>query len=210
MPSTPDLQTLKTEDELRTIYRRPAPGAVAKTLRHVDRHARAFIELSPFACLGTAGADGLCDVTPRGGDPGFIKVIDDTRLALPDRPGTNRLDSFTNIVSHPGVGLVFFIPGFEDTLRVNGRASISTDARLMGLFGERGKQPLSVVWIEVAEVYFHCGKAVRRSRLWDPAAQVERSTFPTMGEIYREQFRLDIEAHVLDEVFSKDARENLY
>ena len=210
MPSTPDLQTLKTEDELRTIYKRPNPGAVAKTLRRVDRHARAFIELSSLVCLGTAGADGLCDVTPRGGDPGFLKVVDDTHLALPDRPGNNRLDSLTNIVSHPGVGLVFFIPGFEDTLRVNGRACISTDPRLMALFSERGKQPLSVVWIEVAEVYFHCGKAVRRAGLWDPAAQVQRSMFPTMGEIYREQLRLEIEAQVLDEVFSKDARENLY
>jgi len=161
-------------------------------------------------CLGTVGADGLCDVTPRGGDPGFLKVIDDAHLALPDRPGNNRLDSLTNILSHSGVGLTFFVPGFEDTLRVNGRAFISTDPRLKGLFSERGKPPLSVVWIEVAEVYFHCGKAARRARLWDPAAHVERSTFPTMGTIYREQLQLDMEATVLDEVFSKDARKNLY
>src|SRR5262245_45996737 len=111
---------LTSEVELRQVYKTPKKGAVAKDLALIDKHFARFISLSPFLCIGTTGADGSGDVSPRGGEPGFVHVIDGKTLAMPDRPGNNRLDSLTNITQRPGVGLLFFIPGFEDTLRING------------------------------------------------------------------------------------------
>jgi PPOX class probable FMN-dependent enzyme len=201
---------LKTEADLRAIYKQPSAGAVAKTFASLDHHFRRFIELSPFACMGTMDLNGLADCTPRGGEPGFVHVLSATQLAMPDRPGTNRLDSLSNILQQPGVGMVFFIPGFEDTLRVNGSAHITTDATLMQRFIERGKLPLAVIVIDVKEAYLHCGKAIRRAGLWNTETQVDRRTFPTAGQIYRDQFALEIEATVMDAAFEKDARERLY
>lgn len=201
---------LQSPADLRQIYKQPSAGAVAKTFSRIDEHFRRFIELSPFVCLGTTGADGLGDVTPRGGEPGFIQVLDATHLALPDRPGNNRLDSLSNIVHHAGIGLLFFIPGFEDTLRVNGLAHITTDASLMERFVAHGKLPLSVVVIEVKEIYLHCSKAIRRSGLWKPEAQVDRQSFPTAGQIYRDQLELEQDVASVDAFLEKDARENLY
>lgn len=201
---------LATEADLRTIYRQPKRNAVAKNIKRVDKHGRRFIELSPFLCLGTMGPEGFGDVTPRGGEPGFVHVLDPTHLAMPDRPGNNRLDSLANIVKHPGVGLIFFIPGFEDTLRVNGNARITTDASLMDRFVHDGKRPLTVVVIEIKEIYFHCPKAVKRAGLWNPASYVDRSTFPTAGEIYRDQLTLPMEVAAINEALDKDARDNLY
>ncbi len=208
--ATPLSRILDTETDLRTVYKQPKRTTIAKNIRHIDRHFRRFIELSPFLCLGTTGPDGFGDVTPRGGEPGFVHVLDETHLALPDRPGNNRLDSLTNIVKQPGVGLLFFIPGFEDTLRVNGTARITTDETLMNRFVFNGKQPLSVIVIEVKEIYLHCGKAVKRAALWSPAAQIERSIFPTAGQIYRDQLSLEQDAAVIDEILDKDARDTLY
>jgi uncharacterized protein len=201
---------LKTQSDLRAIYKLPASGVLAKSFPRIDQHSRRFIELSPFVCLGTMGADGLGDVTPRGGEPGFVHVLDDTRIAIPDRPGNNRIDSLSNIVRQPGVGLLFLIPGFEDTLRLNGVAQITTDESLLRRFIANDKLPLSVLVIDVKEVYLHCGKAIRRSGLWKQEAQVDRRTFPTAGQIYREQLKLEKDAALLDAIFEKDARDNLY
>jgi PPOX class probable FMN-dependent enzyme len=201
---------LKTEADLRAIYKRPSSGAATKTLARLDKHFQRFIELSPFLCLGTTGPDGLGDVTPRGGKPGFVHVLDANHLAMPDRPGNNRLDNLTNILYRPGVGLLFAIPGFEDTLRVNGIAQLTTDPTLMQRFVENDKLPLSVIVIEVKEAYIHCGKAIRRAGLWNANAQVDRRTYPTAGQIYRDQLALEMEVAVLDAAFEKDARERLY
>jgi len=211
-PSTPPAFSpiLKTETELRAIYKAPSRHVVAKNIGRIDAHFRAFIERSPFACLGTVGLDGLGDVTPRGGAPGFIHVLDEHVLALPDRPGNNRLDSLTNLIARPGIGLLFLIPGFEDTLRVNGTAHLSTDEALMQRFVEGSKPPRSVMLIEVKEIYFHCGKAIRRAGLWDAATFAKRTSFPSAGEIYRDQLKLENEAATLDASFEKDARDNLY
>jgi len=201
---------LKTEADLRAIYKPPSDGAAAKSFAQIDAHCRRFIELSPFACLGTTGPNGLGDVTPRGGEPGFVHVLDATQVAMPDRPGNNRLDSLVNIVQRPGVGLLFLIPGFEDMLRVNGVAQITTDPVLMQRFVANDKLPLSVLVIEVKEVYLHCPKAVRRAGLWNPQAQVDRRSYPTAGQIYRDQLALERDVAVIDAALEKDAIERLY
>jgi uncharacterized protein len=201
---------IASQADLRTIYQPPTAGVIAKSLARLDGHARRFIQLSPFLCIGTIGRDGLGDVTPRGGEPGFVHVLDETHIALPDRPGNNRLDTLSNIVERPGVGLLFFIPGFEDTLRLNGLARITTEPVLMQRFVASGKLPLSVVVIEVKEVYLHCTKAIRRARLWKPEAQVDRSALATAGQIFRDHMALDTEVAAIDAELENNAREQLY
>jgi uncharacterized protein len=201
---------LRTESELRAVYKPPAAGVVAKDIGQIDAHFRRFIELSPFLCMGTMGADGLGDVTPRGGEPGFVRVLDSKHLAMPDRPGNNRLDGLSNLLRQPGIGLVFFVPGFEDTLRVNGMAQIVTDLALKQRFLAEERLPLSVIVIEVKEIYLHCGKAVRRAGLWNQGVQIDRRSYPSAGQIYRDQLKLAREAAALDAMFEKDARDNLY
>jgi uncharacterized protein len=201
---------LKTAADLRSVYKQPSSGAANKDIGRIDNHCRWFIGLSPFLCIGTTGPDGLGDVSPRGGAPGFVHVLDERRLAMPDRPGNNRLDSLGNIAERPGVGLLFFIPGFEDVLRINGLAHLTTDPALMARFGVDEKPPRSGMVIEVKEAYLHCPKAVRRAGLWKPESLIDRAAWPSAGEIYRDQLALDLEAAVLDASLEKDARENLY
>jgi PPOX class probable FMN-dependent enzyme len=201
---------LASQADLRTIYKPPTAGVVAKSLARLDGHARRFIELSPFLCIGTMGGDGLGDVTPRGGEPGFVHVLDATHIAMPDRPGNNRLDTLSNVMERPGVGLLFFIPGFEDMLRLNGLARITTEPALLQRFVAGGKLPLSVLVIEVKEVYLHCTKAIRRAGLWKPEAQVDRGALATAGQIFRDHMALEAEAAEIDAELENDAREHLY
>ena len=204
------MSDLDTEADLRTVYKQPGGGAVGKDIAQIDAHFAHFISLSPFLCIGTAGENGLCDVSPRGGEPGFVHVIDARTLAMPDRPGNNRLDSLGNITRNPGVGLLFFVPGFEDTLRVNGVAHVTTEPELMARFTTDGKPPRSVVLIDVKEAYLHCVKAIKRAGLWTQQAQVDRATFPTAGQVYRDQLKLEIPGEVIDASLDQDARDNLY
>jgi len=204
------MTTLKTEADLRSIYKQPGGGAVGKDIGQIDTHFANFIALSPFLCIGTVGENGLCDVSPRGGEPGFVRVLDGRTLAMPDRPGNNRLDSIGNITRTAGVGLLFFVPGFEDTLRVNGVAYVTTDDALMQRFLQDGKPPRSVVVIDVKEAYLHCVKAIKRAGLWTQEAQVDRATFPTAGQVYRDQLKLETPGEAIDASLEKDARENLY
>lgn len=201
---------MTTEADLRTVYKQPAGGAVGKDVAQIDAHFAHFISLSPFLCIGTSSADGMGDVSPRGGEPGFVHVLDPKTLAMPDRPGNNRLDSLGNITRNPGVGLLFFVPGFEDMLRVNGVARVTTEPELMQRFVADGKPPRSVVLIDVKEAYLHCAKAIRRAGLWTQEAQVDRANFPTAGEIYRDQLKLETEVGRIDAALEKDAKDNLY
>ena len=203
-------QVLGTEPDLRTVYREPSDGAVFKQLAFIDPHSRRFIELSPFLCIGSSRPDGTADVSPRGGEPGFVHVLDDKTLALPDRPGNNRLDTLTNIVHQPAVGLLFFIPGFTEMLRVNGKAETVMDEALMTRFEHQGKPPRSVLKIAVEEVYLHCTKALKRSGLWEVDNQVPRSEMPSFGEMIRDQMKLDMDAKPIDEALEQDAKDNLY
>ncbi len=164
-----------------------SPMAVRKVLPALDRHCRAFIALSPFLVLATSDVDGRSDASPRGDPPGFVQVLDERTLLLPDRPGNNRVDSFANILGAPGVGLIFFVPGIDETLRVNGTARLLTNSDALAGSSIAGKAPRTGLVITVQEVFFHCAKALRRARLWDPATQVERSTFPSLGRILAEQ-----------------------
>lgn len=164
-----------------------SPMAERKVIYHLDKHCRHFIGLSPFLVIATADREGRVDASPRGDPPGFVRVLDDTTLLLPDRPGNNRVDSFGNILVSPGVGLIFFVPGVEETLRINGTASLVTDAAQLSASEVHGRQPKTGMLITVQEIFFHCAKAIKRSRLWDPATQIERSTFPTLGRIMADQ-----------------------
>ncbi|MCB9972298.1 MAG: pyridoxamine 5'-phosphate oxidase family protein [Hyphomonas sp.] len=204
------MSELRTQADFRTVYKPPSGGAVGKDIARIDDHFARFIALSPFLCIGSSGEDGLCDVSPRGGEPGFVHVIDEMTLAMPDRPGNNRLDSMSNLTARPGVGLLFFIPGFEDCLRVNGFARMSIDEALMRRFDHDGKPPRSVMLIDVKEAYFHCPKAIKRAGLWDPATQVDRATFPSPGQILRDQMKLDVPARAIDDAIDQNARDELY
>ena len=177
---------IKTVAELREIYRAPSERAQRKQLDALDAHCRAFIAFSPFVVLASSSKNGA-DATPRGGEPGFVRVQDARTLLLPDWPGNNRLDSLTNLVENPAVGLLFLIPGVDETLRVDGAVRIHTDKALREPFRTRNKLPLTVLVIRVEKAYLHCAKALMRSRLWDEAAKLERSVLPTANEILRDQ-----------------------
>jgi PPOX class probable FMN-dependent enzyme len=182
---TPQSGVAETED-LRAIYPEPTPRARRKCLPALDRHCRNFIALSPFLCLGTASESGA-DVSPRGDTPGFVQVLDDNTLLIPDRPGNNRLDSLSNVLANGHVGLLFMIPGVDETLRVNGVASITTDEHLLARSAVNGKKPKSALLVDVREAYLHCGKALIRARLWHEDAKVERRRLPTLGQMINEQ-----------------------
>jgi PPOX class probable FMN-dependent enzyme len=157
-----------TESELRELYGFPGERAVAKERPTLNEHCRAFIAHAPFLVMGTAGADGRCDVSPKGDAPGFVRVLDDRHLVIPDRLGNNRLDGMRNIVENDHVGLIFFIPGREDTLRVNGRARIVRDDGVLESLAVAGKRPVTALLVEVEQVFLHCARAFKRAGLWQP------------------------------------------
>ena len=172
---------------LRECYTdQPSERARLKVQRALDVHMRNFIALSPFVCLGSSSADGA-DVTPRGDQPGFVQVLDDGTLLIPDWPGNNRLDTLMNIEANPNVGLLFLIPGFSESLRVNGVADISLDPVLLERWNVNGKHPRSVLRVAVREAFLHCGKAILRSKLWDESAKVDRSALPSYGQMLKDQ-----------------------
>lgn len=172
---------------LRALYAQPQPRAVLKQLPQLDTHCRRFIALSPFVVVSTANAAGRMDASPRGGAPGFVQVNNDGALLIPDAPGNNRLDTLENIVATGQAGLLFLIPGFDETLRVNGRAEVSVDAADIALCTTERRAPKSVIRVHVYEAYLHCAKAFMRSRLWSADAQVPRSTLPTAGQMISDQ-----------------------
>jgi uncharacterized protein len=173
--------------DLATIYPAPSPRVIAKARPAIDDHAKKFIAMSPFCVLATSGADGSVDASPRGGNPGFIHVAGPNLLLMPDRSGNNRIDSFRNIVEGSGfVQLIFFVPGIDETLRVGGTGKVSTDPEVMASMIEFGKPPRAVLHVDVRESYFHCGKALMRSKLWG-GERVERSVMPSIGELIHDQ-----------------------
>ena len=178
-------------EDLASIYPMPTPRVIAKARPEIDIHARKFIEMSPFCVLATSGTDGRVDASPRGGNPGFVRVEGPNRLSLPDRSGNNRIDSFRNVVEGSGfVQLIFFVPGIDETLRVGGRGKLSAEPELLAAMEEFGKLPRAVLHIDVEEAYFHCGKALMRARLWSREAQVERAAFPSISQVIHDQTRL--------------------
>ncbi|MBY6262322.1 pyridoxamine 5'-phosphate oxidase family protein [Azospirillum sp. 412522] len=170
---------------LEALYGEPAAPSIAKEVPALTAGYRALIEASPFFVLATSGPGGL-DASPRGDGPGFVRVADDRTLLVPDRRGNNRIDSLRNILADPRVGLLFLVPGLNETLRVNGTAVIDTDPTLCGSFAIDGKAPKSVLVVTIETVFFQCARALLRSRLWDPAAQVERNSLPSVGALLAE------------------------
>jgi PPOX class probable FMN-dependent enzyme len=173
---------IRDEAALEALYGESSAGAIAKEIDHIHPHYRAMIEASPFMVLATSGPEGL-DCSPRGDPAGFVHVLDDTTLLIPDRRGNNRIDSLRNIIRDDRVALLFLIPGVGETLRVNGRASISVAPELIGRFPFRGTLPRSVVSVRVQSVYFQCPKALVRSELWNPEKHISRKALPSTGTI---------------------------
>jgi uncharacterized protein len=181
------MDTIENPQLLREIYGEPSERAVKKQLTRFDRHCRNFIALSPFLVVASSDASGRCDASPKGDAPGFVRVVDDTTLLIPDRLGNNRVDTLANVLARPGIGLIFFVPGINETLRVNGRASVTTDPELLEPLAVNGKTPRSGILVAAEEIYFHCGKALIRSDLWNPQKRVARGAWPSLGRIIAEQ-----------------------
>lgn len=201
--------TVTNDSELRAVYRPPAPRAAQKVLDHLDVHCRNFIALSPLCVLSTANADGQPDGSPRGDPPGFVRVLDEKTLLLPDRPGNNQVDSLQNVLGNPRVGLLFFVPGMSETLRVKGRAEIITETEVLEEMKERNRAPMSGLRVTVEEAFLHCGRALLRSRAWDPEAQIERSAYPTYGQVLADQIA-GADAGEIDASEEAANRERLY
>jgi PPOX class probable FMN-dependent enzyme len=178
---------IKDEDDLRSTYPATHEIALKKCMDHVDKHARAFIERSPFMCIGTQSKSGAADVSPRGDPCGFVKIIDEKTLLIPDRPGNNRLDTLTNITTNPNVGLLFIVPGFDDTMRVNGRAQLTRDPEMLAMMAVHDRTPTIAIVVHVQEVFIHCAKAFRRSKLWDDSHYHDRKAVPSLMQIILDQ-----------------------
>ena len=175
--------------ELRAVIGQPAERSVKKETAALDTYARAFIAHSPLLLMATAGVGGRCDVSPKGGAPGFVIVLDDTHLLIPDRPGNRRVDGMQNILQNGHVGLLFLMPGREDTLRVNGRAWIVNDEELLERMTFAGRRPHLGIGVEVEECYFHCAKAFRRSRLWDSREWPDPKAVPSFAQMLHDRTR---------------------
>ena len=180
-------KVVSSEARLREVLGHPGDRAVGKERPRLDEHCRAFIAQSPFLILGTANASGQCDVSPKGDEPGFVKVLDETHLAIPDRIGNNRLDGMTNMLVNPHVGLIFLIPGREDTLRVNGRAWIVEDDAVLDAMVMKGKRPPFAIGVEVEQAFMHCPKAFIRSGLWTHETWPDPSVVPSMSQMLWDQ-----------------------
>lgn len=182
---------ITTIEQLRTLYAQPAERALKKQQDHIDEYFKRIIALSPFCVMATSGVQGaLLDATPRGGHKGFVKTADSKHLLLPDAGGNNRLDSFTNLISDPRIALIFFVPGVDETLRVNGVARLRDEPEFIQRFEGERQLPKLVIEIEVHEAYLHCSKAFMRSKLWSAETQIERKTLPTLNEIIHAQMGL--------------------
>lgn len=171
--------------ELRAVVGTPNPGSVNKEMPRLDELSRQFLSMSTILFISSVGTDGKADVSPRGDLPGFVKVLDDQTIAIPDRPGNRRVDTMSNILGNPSgsVGLIFLVPGVEEVMRASGRAIVSSDPTLLAEMVVGDKLPKMAVVIALEEVFFHCGKAIKRAGLWDPSKRVDRKSFPSYAEV---------------------------
>ena len=201
--------TVSTIEELEAIYGEPLPQSLVKEIDYISDHYRSFIKKSPFMVLASVAEEGL-DCSPRGDPAGFVRVVDEKTVMIPDRRGNNRIDTLRNIVRDPRVSLLFLVPGVGETLRINGRAKISVDPELCGSFDMNGKTPRSVIIVTADRVYFQCQKALARSRLWDPEAQVERKELPTAGKILQSLSRDEFDGEAYDRNYPERLKKTIY
>ena len=202
--------TVSDKATVREIVGDPIPIVRNKEMPRLDKYCRQFIEMSPFLCLGTVGADGHIDMSPRGDPPGFVKILDDRTLLIPDRQGNQRVDSMLNITENPQIGLIFFLPGIEETLRIRARVSITRDQELLGPLALNGKTPKLGFLVEIDQVFFQCAKALIRSKLWDPSTPIKRSEFPPFGQITRDQRRPDAKVEDIEAMLQDNYKNELY
>lgn len=195
---------IDTINELRNLYGFPKGRAKDKELKKLEKHSINFIEKSPFFILSTYNKNGKLDASPRGGSIGFIKVLNNNSIVFSDAKGNNRMDSLSNIIETKSVGTLFFIPGIDETLRVNGNAFITTEENYLELFSEEKNKPKSCIVINIEEVFLHCAKALMRSKLWDIDSMIDRNTFPTMGKMLKDQLG------TLEEPETLEAMKNRY
>lgn len=200
---------ITTLEALRELYAPAIVRARLKSMPCLDVHCRRFIEKSPFLCLSTQGPNGA-DVTPRGDQPGFVRILDDTTIAIPDWPGNNRLDSLTNITVNPAVGLLLLIPGVDESLRVNGAAVITIDSAILEYWTVNAKRPKSALLVTIQEVFLHCAKALIRSRLWHDDYKIQRSELPSYGQMLKDQIDVETTVEEIEQSVADGYRNNLY
>lgn len=203
------MSTIRTLDELEALYSAPVPTSITKEIDHLTELHRAYIEASPFVLVATSGLDGI-DCSPRGDPPGFVRVVDEQTLLMPDRRGNNRLDTLRNLVVDPRIGLLFLVPGVGVTLRVNGTAEISTDAELRESFAMGDKVPTTVIVITTTSVYTQCPKALVRSHLWDPTRHRDPAELPSVGDILEMITSGGFDGKAYDEAYPQRVRETIY
>jgi uncharacterized protein len=208
---TADLNAISDETSLRSLYQPPMELSLLKQLDHLDSHCRNFLAHSPFCVIASTRPGKGTDVSPRGDAPGFVRVLDDHTIAIPDRPGNNRLDTMSNIVADAEVGLLFFIPGIDETLRINGTARLSYDRELLTAAAVNGREPRLVIIVTVKEAFLHCGKALKRSKLWHEDYRIDKRNFPSLGRMIVEQTKpKNLTVAQADEVVEEGYRNKLY
>jgi len=205
-------RTITDEAELRAVVGAPTELVLGKIADRLNRLTRQFIERSPFVCVATAGSDGGLDVSPRGDPAGFVRILDERTLLLPDRPGNRIADTLTNLLEDPRIALLFLIPGVGDSFRVNGRGSIVDDEELLAASAVDGKVPKLGILVEIEQAYTQCSKALIRSDLWNPERHIDRSDLPSSGEILRavSDPQLDAEKYDRERAERYARREGLY
>lgn len=206
--------SITDERTLRGLFEATHALAIVKCQDTLGEHAQEFVRRSPFLCIGTQNPDGKADVSPRGDPVGFVKILDERTLAIPDRPGNNRLDTLVNIIANPSVGLLFIIPGFDDTLRVNGQATLVNDPELLKSMSVNDRAPKLAIVVKVSEVFMHCAKAFRRSHLWSPDHFQNRTEMPSLLKIILDETTgapsNKDEMRKIDDELEEDYRRTLY
>lgn len=198
---------ISTEEELREILGQPSERALKKVISSLDHHCVDFLSKSPFLVLSTANKLGECDASPRGDAPGFVYVLNQNKIIIPERPGNRRIDSILNIISNPHVGLIFFIPGLGETLRINGKAYITNDEEILKEMQANGRNPLLGIVVEIEECYIHCAKAFIRSKMWDPESWLNKRELPSAAKMLMEHAKVNASeedvARSLEESYTK-------
>jgi uncharacterized protein len=201
---------ITSEDELRAIMGYPSEIVTRKTINYIDEHCRSFIEKSPFITIATSDTSGNFDVSPKGDPAGFVKILNDKMLAIPDRPGNRKADTLSNIIQNPNIGLIFLIPGIKETLRVNGEAKIVTDQSVLEQLSCQGKQPSIAIIVTVKEAFMHCAKCIIRSNLWMSTDATKERSLPSLAKALVDHGKLDISIQELDDMIKDDEKTNLY
>ena len=209
-PPTSDLSRVLDETDLRRRFAKPMSHVEQRQLDRLEVHSRRFIAASPLLLIASSHSKHGVDVSPRGDAPGFVKVLDEQRILIPDRPGNNRLDTMANILDTPSVGTLFLIPGIRETLRINGEAIVSDDHVLCDACAVNGRPPRLVIVVEIRELFLHCGKAIIRSRLWDDIYRLQQSQMPSLAEMTADQIGRSDRLEDIEVAVGRNYRENLY